>query len=128
MQSWVEVLYSGSDSSIAISWAVYEKVRLHVFHRLRVSNIRNKIDLGQLFHVNGKDNVADIGTRPELLKPEQLMPGSEWLCGKTWMTEPISSAVTSGVIKGVNEIKLDNDAKKLLKEGIMLTPSFIAPS
>ena len=123
LQSWVEILYSGSDSSIAISWAVYEKVRLHVFHRLRVSNIRNKIDLGQLFHVNGKDNVADIGTRPELLKPEQLMPGSEWLCGKTWMTEPISSAVSSGVIKGVNDIKLDNDAKKLLKEGIMLDSS-----
>ena len=123
LSEWVEVLHSGSDSSIAISWTAYEKVRLHIFHRLRVSNIRNKIDLGELYHVSGKENVADIGTRPELLKVEQLLPGSEWLCGKEWMKEPVQDVVKSGVIKTVSDIKLDNDAKKLLKEGIMLDSS-----
>ena len=106
LSSWVEILHAGSDSSIAISWAVYERVRLHIFHRLRVSNIRNKINLTELYHVVGKENVADIGTRPELLTPDQLMPGSEWCCGKEWMTRPITDAVDSGVIKGVHNIKL----------------------
>ena len=104
LSSWVEIIHSGSDSCIAISWAVYEKVRLHIFHRIRVSNIRNKIDLTELYHISGKENVADIGTRPELLTPDQLMPGSEWLCGKKWMTEPVADAVSSGVIKGVKDI------------------------
>ena len=93
LSSWVEILRSGSDSSIAISWAVYEKARLHVFHRLRVSNIRNKIRLDNLFHVAGKENIADTGTRPELLKSEHILPGSEWLCGKPWMTEPLDKAL-----------------------------------
>ena len=123
LSKWVEILHSGSDSSIAISWAVYEKVRLHIFHRLRVSNIRNKINLSELYHIAGKENVADIGTRPELLTSEQLMPGSEFLCGKDWMTQPLGDAMNSGVIKSVADIKLDNESRKLLKEGIMLDSS-----
>ena len=123
LSSWVEIIHSGLDSCIAISWAVYEKVRLHIFHRIRVSNIRNKIDLTELYHISGKENVADIGTRPELLTPDQLMPGSECLCGKKWMTEPVTDAVSSGVIKGVKDMKSDNESKKLLKEGIMLHSS-----
>ena len=120
LSSWIEVLRSGSDSSIALSWAIYEKARLHVFHRLRVSNIRNKLDFTNLYHVVGKENIADTGTRPELLKPEHLLPGSSWLCGLDWMREPLETAIESGAIKSVKNIKLDNEAKKILKEGIML--------
>ena len=120
LSSWIEVIMYGSDSSIALAWAIYEKARLHVFHRLRVSNIRNKLDFENLYHVAGKENVADTGTRPELLKPDHLMPGSEWLCGKSWMQETLYKAIDSGAIKSVENIKLDNEAKKILKEGIML--------
>ena len=123
LHSLIEVVRSASDSSIAISWVVYEKVRLHVFHRLRVSNIRNKLDIGELFHVVGKENIADTGTRPDVLKVEDILPGSEWLTGKDWMTKPVDDAVEMGVLKNVDDIKLDNDAKKLLREGIMLDSS-----
>ena len=123
LSSWVEIIHSGSDSSIALSWTIYEKVRLHIFHRLRVSNIRNKVDLSELYHVVGKQNIADTGTRPELLKPEHLLPDSEWICGKDWMREPISSVLESGIIKTVENITLDNDAKKILKEGIIMDSS-----
>ena len=115
LSSWIEVIRYGSDSSIALAWAIYEKARLHVFHRLRVSNIRNKLDFENLYHVAGKENVADTGTRPELLKPDHLMPGSEWLCGKSWMQEPLDKAIDSGAVKIVENIKLDNEAKKILK-------------
>lgn len=37
---WIEVTYSASDSTIAISWSIYEKAKLLVFQRIRVSNIR----------------------------------------------------------------------------------------
>ena len=43
LADWIEVMRAGSDSTIALSWVVYEKVRLHIYHRLRVSNIRNKL-------------------------------------------------------------------------------------
>ena len=58
------------------------KVGLHVFHRLRVANIRSKIDISELYHVVGKENIADIGTRPDLFRPEDILPGSEWFEGK----------------------------------------------
>ena len=90
---------------------------------MRVSKIRNKLDLSELYHVAGKENVADIGTRPELLTVDQLMPGSEFLCCKSWMTRPVDEAVNSGVIKGVADIKLDNESKRLLKEGILMESS-----
>ena len=48
LADWVEIARYGTDSTIAISWTVYEKVRLHIFHRLRVSNIRAKIDVSEL--------------------------------------------------------------------------------
>ena len=123
LSTWIEMSRYGCDSSIAISWTVYEKVRLHVFHRLRVSNIRAKIDLEELYHVVGKENIADTGTRPELLKPEHLQPGSDWLCGRDWMKMPVDDAMKSGAIKSVKEIKLDNEAKKIFKEGVMLDSS-----
>ena len=121
--SWIKVLYSASDSTIAISWAIYEKVRLHIFHRLRVSNIRNKLDFGNLFHVDGKENASDIGTRPDLLKPENLVPGSTWMTGSPWMKLDITSALDTGIIKKVDDIKMDNEAKKSFKEGVMLESS-----
>ena len=108
-----------SDSEIALSWVIYEKVKLHIFHRLRVSNIRNKIDLEHLFHVQTKENIADTGTRPDLLSADMLKPGSDWIDGKEWMKEPVEKAIDMGVIKSTSDIKLNNDAKKVFKEGII---------
>ena len=70
------MLYAG-DSEIAISWTMYPKCKLLVFHRLRVSNIINKLELINLYHVDGKYNLADLGTRPDLLTVEQISHGSE---------------------------------------------------
>ena len=116
---WVEFVVDLGDSTIALSWAVYEKVKLHVFHRLRVANIRNKIDLDELYHVDGKENIADTGTRPDLLATEMIMPDSDWIRGRSWMNLSVQDAIKSGIIMNVNDIKLSNDAKKVFKEGII---------
>ena len=116
---WVEVILSCSDSTIALSWTIYEKVKLQVFHRMRVSNIRNKIDMENLFHVDGKQNLADLGTRPDLLTTDQLMPSSEWILGKPWMQESLEKVIADGILKNTKDIKLDNDAKKTFREAII---------
>ena len=116
---WVEIILYASDSEIALSWVIYEKVKLHIFHRLRVSNIRSKVNLEHLFHVQTAENIADTGTRPDLLTVEMLKPGSEWLDGKEWMKRSVGEAIDMGVIKSTAEIKLNNDAKKVFKEGII---------
>ena len=99
LNDWVEVIRAGSDSTIALSWVIYEKVRLHVFHRLRVSNVRSKLDMSELFHVEGKQNVSDTGTRPDLLRPDDIVPGSDWMLGRPWMKLDVKEAVDSGVIE-----------------------------
>ena len=73
----------------------------------------------QLFHVQTAGNIADTGTRPDLLTVEMLKPGSDWLDGKEWMKRSVEKAIDMGVIKSTAEIKLNNDAKKIFKEGII---------
>ena len=96
---------------------------MHIFHRLRVSNIRNKVDPTELYHVEGKQNISDTGTRPDLLRPDDIVPGSEWMTGLPWMRLGIDDAMKTGVIKHVDEIKLDNEARKQFKEGVLLDSS-----
>ena len=74
---WVEIMILASHSEIALSWVIYEKVKLNIFHKLRVANVRNKIDLQNLFHVQTDENIADTGTRPDLITAELLKPGSD---------------------------------------------------
>ena len=114
---WVEVIYSASDSTIAISWSIYEKAKLMVFQRLRVANIRQKLNLENLFHIDGKHNLADFGTRPDLVTADLLRPESEWIKGKKWMTMSIEDAQKTGILKNTKDIILDNELKKELRKG-----------
>ena len=75
--------------------------------------------LDQLHHVQGLENCADVGTRLDSVKTECLLPGAPWLSGREWMRKPYKQAIADGVIKTVREIRLSNEAKKQLKEGIV---------
>ena len=119
LEEWIVVTRVGCDSQIALSWCIYENVKLNVFHRHRVNNIRSKLSLDQLFHVQGSENCADIGTRPDSVTTESLLPGSPWLSGKEWMRQPHDDAIKAGIVKSVKDIKLSNEAKKTMKEGII---------
>ena len=114
---WIEVTYSASDSTIAISWSIYEKAKLLVFQRIRVSNIRQKLNLENLFHIDGKSNLADFGTRPDAVTADLLKPGSEWLNGKSWMTLPVEEAQENGTFKSTKDITINNEMIKVLREG-----------
>lgn len=116
---WIEIMISCSDSEIGLSWVVYEKSKLNVFHRLRVANIRNKIDINNLYHVDGKENCSDLGTRPDHVTAEKLSAGSEWLCGKPWMKGTIEEAVEKGILRSTSDIVLSNEKKKQFKEAVI---------
>ena len=119
LDSWIKEFLSFGDSEIALSWIIYEKVKLTTFIRNRVINIRTKMGLDILHHVEGKNNPTDVGTRPEEITAESVKPGSVWLKGKPWMNMSMKKAKEIGVIKHVDEIKLTNDKKKTFKEGII---------
>ena len=119
LDSWIGEFQAFSDSEIALSWVIYEKVKLNTFVRNRVVNIRTKMGLDILHHVEGKSNPMDVGTRPEEITAESVKPGSVWLKGKPWMNESLEKAKEWKIIKHVEEIKLSHEKKKVFKDGII---------
>ena len=51
--SWVSEFLCFGDSEIVLSWVIYEKVKLTTFVRNRVVNIRERMGLEALYHVEG---------------------------------------------------------------------------
>ena len=119
LQSWVSSFFAFNDSEISLSWVIYEKVKLTTFIRNRVVNIRTKLGLDILHHVEGRENPSDCGTRPSLITANSVQPGSTWLKGKSWMSSSIEKAKEGGIIKHVEDIKLSNENKKKFKDGIV---------
>ena len=117
--SWVDKYYAFSDSEIAICWSIYDKVKLTTFVRNRVINIRTKLGLDILHHVDGKNNPGDTGTRPELITADSVKPGSLWLKGADWIKLSIEKAKEAGVIKSAGDIKLSNDEKKVFRKELV---------
>ena len=120
IQEWIKDIYVGTDSEISLSWVLYENNKLDVFTRNRANNIRCKVPMNSLHWVEGKENLSDIGTRPELVNASTVSPESEWIQGKSWMYDSYEEALNSGVIKNVSDIQLTHESKKKLKEGLLI--------
>ena len=116
--NWVRKFLCFGDSEIVLSWIIYEKVKLTTFVRNRVVNIREKMGLDALHHVEGISNPTDVGTRPAEITAESVRPGSVWLKGKPWMNMSIEQAKHEGIVKHVDDIKLSNEKKKIFGEGV----------
>ena len=87
--------------------------------RNRVTAIRSKIDLDSLYHVDGKFNPTDVGTRPDKITVDSVRPGSIWLKGHPWMQRSLKEARKEVIIKHIQDIKLNNENKKKVKDGIV---------
>jgi len=77
-----EVLYV-TDSTICLHWVNQDDRPLQVAVRNSVIEIRRLSEQKQWFHVDGGQNIADLGTRCAAVADIQF--GSEWQRGKDWM-------------------------------------------
>ena len=85
LQEWTETSIIFSDSVIALCWLTSEKLRLSLFHRNRVLQIRRGTDLADVYHVRTGSNPADCGTRPSKMTIADVGPDSRWENGDSWM-------------------------------------------
>ena len=76
LEGWLEDYSLFSDSVISICWVTSEKKRLSLYHRNRVVQIKLHTDIEKIFHVRTDFNPADIGTRPEHVKEDDVGPNS----------------------------------------------------
>ena len=119
LQDWVELSILFSDSTIALCWLTSEKLRLSLFHRNRVVQIRRGTELDNVYHVRTEYNPADCGTRPSKVTVADLGPGSRWECGDSWMQMDIDKAVAEGYIKPATDLRISDEFEDKFKEGLM---------
>ena len=119
LKEWVDKEIIFSDSMIALCWITSEKLRLSLFHRNRVLQIRRGTELENIYHVRTNLNPADCGTRPEKVKISDLGSQSRWENGDPWMTLPISQAVKEGVLKAATELRVSKDMESDYNDGLI---------
>ena len=78
-------------------------------------NITRKVDLKKLFHVKGKENCLDVGTRMDKVSSETVKSYSEWLVGKPWMRLSLKEATNQKFIKPIENLKLTHEEKVVKK-------------
>ena len=72
-----------------------------------------------MFHVRTDLNAADLGTRPDKVRIEDVLPDSTWHNGYKWMTCPLTEAVQDGSIVPVSNLKISDSEQEEYKEGII---------
>ena len=119
LKGWTVTYIQGSDSTIALCWITSEQLRLNEFHRNRVVQIMRGVELENIFHVKTELLVADVGTRPDRVSVEDVMPGSRWHDGEAWMKLTVGQAIAQGCIKPALDLRMSDDEKDEFKDGII---------
>ena len=119
LKEWVKEEIIFSDSMIALCWLTSEKLRLELFHRNRVLQIRRGTDLNNVYHVRTEANPADCGTRPAKVKLSDIGPDSRWENGDPWMKMDIEDAVSKGFIKPASELRVSKEMEDDFNKGLI---------
>ena len=119
LKEWIEISIIFSDSMIALCWLTSEKLRLSLFHRNRVLQIRRGTELENVFHVRTEFNPADCGTRPSKVTFTDVGPDSRWENGDSWMKLDIDRAVAEGYIRPAADLRVNDEIEDNFKEGLM---------
>ena len=90
LAKWVDTFILAGDARIPLFWVLSDKNRLAIWHRTRSVQVRRGTPMENIYHVITSANVADIPTRPHKCSLQDVGPGSEWECGRPWMTKEIS--------------------------------------
>ena len=119
LDDWLKESYLFGDSMISLCWLTSEKLRLELFHRNRVLQIRRGTQLENVYYVRTDVNPSDCGTRPDKVKLSDLGPDSKWECGERWMNLDITDAVNQGFIKPASDIRMSKELEDDYKDGLV---------
>ena len=119
LKEWVDKHIIFGDSVIALCWITSEKLRLSLFHRNRVLQVRRGTELEDLYHVRTDQNPADCGTRPSKVKLTDVGPNSKWEIGESWMTLDIADAINSGILKPALDLRVAKEDEKDFNDGLI---------
>ena len=116
---WVESYSIFCDSTIALHWVKSNKLRLSLFHRNRVGQIRRTTELNNIFHVVTDQNLADLPTRPDKVNISDAGPLSPWHTGLDWMRKDISKCVEDKILTPLEKLSMPEDMKEEFEQGFV---------
>ena len=119
LKEWVVSSILFGDSRIALCWLTSEKLRLSLYHRNRVLQIRRGTELDTVYHVMSEFNPADSGTRPSKVKLSDIGPDSRWENGDTWMRIDISLCVAQGILLPAADLRINLDEMSDFNKGLV---------
>ena len=124
LDDWIDEHTEIGDSSIALCWSISKEKRLSIFHRNRVAQINRSTGLENLYHCISEENPCDVGTRPDLVKLDDVGPLSKWEKGLPWMNGEIEDAVKNEILTPALSLKIDKIAEEQsFKEGLIFEKS-----
>ena len=119
LKKWVDEYLICCDSTISLFWVKSDKLKLSIFHRNRVVQIRRTTDLQCLYHVVTDQNLADLPTRPEKVSFADVEPLSVWHTGLDWMKSDISEAVKNKILTPIDKLSIGNEQKADYEKGFV---------
>ena len=101
-----------TDSSIVLSWLNQDARPMSIAIRNSVIEVRRFSNRSDWFHIDTKNNIADLGTRGKV-GVEQINETSDWQRGKAWMYLPEEEMP----LKTIKDLQItDADTAEIKKE------------
>ena len=119
LKNWVSEYYMFIDSEISICWINSDRLKLSMFHRNRVVQVRRLIELPRIFHVKSEFNPSDCGTRPSGVRIHDVFPESVWSNGHSWMKLNIEDAIKQSFIRPAADIKVNDESEDEYAAGLL---------
>ena len=117
--NWVDSYAIFCDSTIALHWVKSNKLKLSLFHRNRVVQVRRTTELNNIYHVVTDQNLADLPTRPEKVNISDASPLSSWHVGLDWMRKDISAGVEAKILTPMDQLSMPEDMKEDYEQGFV---------
>ena len=106
-----------TDSVVACLWVRNHTLTLSTFQRHRVMNLLRLSQMEDIYHVAGKNNIADIGTKTE--EPiKAVLPDSPFHQGPEFLKKGLDAAIKQGQLKPIMEIIPDRDQIREVNDGL----------
>ena len=119
LREWVESSVLFGDSKIALCWLSSENLRLSLFHRNRVLQIRRGTELDTVYHCKSEFNPADCGTRPSKVQITDIGPSSRWQNGDFWMCGDVEEAVGKGILTPISKMRVSAEDEEEFSKGLI---------
>ena len=108
------------DSLITSFWVAKDSISLATYQRNRVLNIRRLVEIENIFHCRGTENISDIGTKKE--DPlSSILPGSRFNTGPQFLTGGIDKAIEQKHLTPIMNITIqpDNELWNNVADGLI---------